>query len=180
MRLRESTRPRTSRATNDATIRKQPAARAAATNKAPAEEVKIISPNLAAKAWFINLTTLRNLQRLVEHRNLAPALDKLEPELEAFTRRDAEATTRERVELGGELNRRVKRVRDAVTELGRHAVNIRGGDECVRKLGRLMDGAKKDIVALKKAQRCALDALQVEEEELTRRGAFLFCFCIGN
>ena len=92
----------------------------------------------------------------------------LEPELEALTRRDAEATQRERVELGGDLNRRLKRVRDAVTELGRHVVNIRGGDEYVRELGRLMDGAEKDIVALKEAQRSAFDALQKEEKELSR------------
>jgi hypothetical protein len=161
----KSTRPRTARAagtTNDAQSAKP--ARAAATNKS----AKIVGPNLAAKAWFADLATLRNRQRLVEHRELAPALDKLEPELEALTRRDAEATQRERVELGGDLNRRLKRVRDAVTELGRHVVNIRGGDEYVRELGRLMDGAEKDIVALKEAQRSAFDALQKEEKELSR------------
>jgi len=108
----KSTRPRTARAagtTNDAQSAKP--ARAAASNKS----AKIVGPNLAAKAWFADLATLRNRQRLVEHRELAPALDKLEPELEALTRRDAEATQRERVELGGDLNRRLKRVRDAAT-----------------------------------------------------------------
>ena len=55
-----------------------------------------------------------------------------------------------------------------MNELGVHVVNIRGGDEYVRTLGRLMDGAEKDIVALKEAQRCAFDALQKEEKELNR------------
>ena len=57
---------------------------------------------------------------------------------------------------------------ETVNELGVHVVNIRGEDEYVRELGRLMDGAERDIVALKEAQRSAFDALQKEEKELAR------------
>ena len=167
----KSTRPRTARAP----VAPANAAAgggghdAAGKKKKPPNPGKIIvGPNLAAKAWFADLATLRNRQRLVEHRELAPALDKLEPELESTARRDAEASRRAQLALGGDLAGRLKRVREAVNELGVHVVNIRGGDEYVRELGRLMDGAERDIVALKEAQRSAFDALQKEEKELSR------------
>jgi cobalamin biosynthesis Mg chelatase CobN len=49
-----------------------------------------------------------------------------------------------------------------------HVCNIRAGPEYVSELGRMMDGAEKDILALKDAQRTAFDALMREERELTR------------
>ena len=160
----KSTRPRTARAPSAAADVSLDAA--TKKKKPPNNPGKIVGPNLAAKAWFADLATLRNRQRLVEHRELAPALDKLDPDLESTARRDAEASRRECAALSGDLAGRLKRVREAVNELGVHVVNIRGGDEYVRTLGRLMDGAEKDIVALKEAQRCAFDALQKEEKEL--------------
>ena len=162
----KSTRPRTARAPSAAADVSLDAA--TKKKKPPNNPGKIVGPNLAAKAWFADLATLRNRQRLVEHRELAPALDKLDPDLESTARRDAEASRRECAALSGDLAGRLKRVREAVNELGVHVVNIRGGDEYVRTLGRLMDGAEKDIVALKEAQRCAFDALQKEEKELAR------------
>ena len=166
----KSTRPRTARApVAPANAAAAAAADAAGKKKKPPNPGKIIvGPNLAAKAWFADLATLRNRQRLVEHRELAPALDKLEPDLESTARRDAEASRRAQLALSGDLAGRLKRVREAVNELGVHVVNIRGGDEYVRELGRLMDGAERDIVALKEAQRSAFDALQKEEKELSR------------
>ena len=165
----KSTRPRTARAPAAAAAAADAGHDAASKKKKPPNPgAKIVGPNLAAKAWFADLATLRNRQRLVEHRELAPALDKLEPDLESTARRDAEASRRECAALGVDLAGRLKRVREAVNELGVHVVNIRGGDEYVRELGRLMDGAERDIVALKEAQRSAFDALQKEEKELAR------------
>ena len=49
-----------------------------------------------------------------------------------------------------------------------HVEDVRGGEAYVLELGRLMDGAERDVVALKEAQKAAYDRLAREERDPTR------------
>ena len=118
---------------------------------------------LEVNDWIADAAVLRNKQKIIEARD-----PRLAPEIEVIAKHGGAAASAEQDDLRRELMSRLRRIRSGVTILGHHVCNIRPGPEYVSELGRMMDGAEKDILALKEAQRTAFDALMREERELTR------------
>ena len=114
-------------------------------------------PSLAtAKAWLSEFAALGAKQRAAETA-LAGTLGD-----------DADEYAAERQTLRDDLFARLERVRGGVRALAGHVEDVRGGEAYVLELGRLMDGAERDVVALKEAQKAAYDRLAREERDLTR------------
>jgi|AntAceMinimDraft_1070359.scaffolds.fasta_scaffold61578_1 hypothetical protein len=102
---------------------------------------------LAANDWLADAAVLRNKQRTIEARD-----PRLAPEIEVIAAHGGAAALSEQEDLRRDLTHRMRRIRGGVTALGHHVCNIRAGPEYVGELGRMMDGAERDIMALKDAQ----------------------------
>ena len=113
-----------------------------------------------AKAWLSEFAALNAKQRAAETAlvgTLEKGADKIADEFAA-----------ERETLRRDLFARLERVRGGVRALAGHVADVRGGEAYVLELGRLMDGAERDVVALKEAQKAAYDRLAREERDLAR------------
>jgi hypothetical protein len=111
-----------------------------------------------AKAWLSEFAALNAKQRAAETALVGTlGADKIADEFAA-----------ERETLRRDLFARLERVRGGVRALAGHVADVRGGEAYVLELGRLMDGAERDVVALKEAQKAAYDRLAREERDLAR------------
>jgi hypothetical protein len=135
----------------------------------------------AAKEWLAECVVLNTKQRVIEQTmgpvgNAVVGNAKDTGVADANVRKshdgDIEAgfvqMRRDRETLRTDLAERLHRVRGGVKRLASHVTEVKGGEAYVVELGRLMDNAERDVVALKEAQRLAYDRLVREERDLTR------------
>ena len=135
----------------------------------------------AAKEWLAECVVLNTKQRVIEQTmgpvgNAVVGNAKDTGVADANVRKshdgDIEAgfvqMRRDRETLRTDLAERLQRVRGGVKRLASHVTEVKCGEAYVVELGRLMDNAERDVVALKEAQRLAYDRLVREERDLTR------------
>ena len=111
----------------------------------------------SAKAWLSEFAALSAKQRAAERALVGALGDDRETERAAARRR-----------LRDDLFARLERVRGGARALAARAADARGGEAHALELGRLVDDAERDIIALKEAQKAAYDGLAREERHLTR------------
>ena len=132
---------------------------------------------VAVKEWIQEQTSLNTKQRLIEQTLANVGVSQQTKDLnERDVRKshdfdfekDFVSARVDRDSLKTDLHDRLSTVRGGVKKLAKHVRDVRGGESYVLELGRLMDTAERDVVALKEAQRSAYDRLVKEERDLTR------------